>query len=211
MSTPPTMTRERPGATGGRPAPEIRRDRRLPPRPPRGPALGRSSESVLCLLAGGMFVTGAWAASAYHLRIFSSPFPLWIVLAANGAIALTLGVAAWFVRDAPPPDAEGDEDLVRVPRALWESVQSRARAGGSPTRPPRGGWVARPAHSAVPPIARGASSGTRAGVPAPRTTSRGSLRAPRASLRRRELGRIEFYGSADCDLFAGENSGNPDP
>jgi hypothetical protein len=108
------------------------------PRPESGePARGRIAESLLLALAGGGLLAGAWAASVHHLRVFSSPYPLWILLALNGVFALGTGVVAVFVPDSGPFILDGP-DVIRVPRDEWEALQRRLRPVGQRSQRPAG-------------------------------------------------------------------------
>jgi hypothetical protein len=74
-------------------------------------------------LVSAPLLAGAWLASADHVRILSSPFPLWIILALNGVIAAVAGAIALFsTGDGPIDDAP---EMIRVPRSEWESLQRR--------------------------------------------------------------------------------------
>jgi hypothetical protein len=83
----------------------------------------RLATSFLLFLASAAFVTAAWAASRYRIRLLGSPFPLWIILALNGAIVGGVGVAAVFLRVSD--SSEDDPEVVRLPRAQWESMVRR--------------------------------------------------------------------------------------
>jgi hypothetical protein len=99
----------------------------LPPSRTLTSTRDRLRESLPLLLAGTAFWSGAWAASAYHVRLFSSPYPLWIVLALNGGVLAVAGTASVFLSKPDQPFGE-DPDVVRVPRSQWEALTS-----GTPT------------------------------------------------------------------------------
>jgi hypothetical protein len=78
-------------------------------------------EGTPLFLASASLFVGAWAASDYHIRILSSPFPLWILLALDGVVAALVGAIALFVAE---PDTSADDDplTIRVSRVQWESL-----------------------------------------------------------------------------------------
>jgi hypothetical protein len=96
--------------------------------PPRGEADGslrsRLWMSLPLFAASAGFLAGAWVASNDHIRVLSSPFPLWIVLALNAAVAAIVGAAATILTE-PDPTVDDDEQMIRVPRVQWESMQRR--------------------------------------------------------------------------------------
>jgi hypothetical protein len=163
------------------------------------------------LLAGVAFWAGAWAASAGRIRVFGSPYPLWILLALNGTVAAIAGMASVFVTEADRPTGE-DPEVVRVPRVQWESLQRRAGVERPPSRPaPRA--VTIPAWSEVdhvaltanpvlpaksllppPPVPVSAPSPSRAQVP--------------ASPLRLEMGLLELQGIARGAIYTGEKLGS---
>ena len=73
------------------------------------------------LLLGSVLLGGAWAASADRLRIFSWPYPVWILLAMNATVILGAAFVGAFIRE-PSTLAEDDPELVHIPRARWESI-----------------------------------------------------------------------------------------
>jgi hypothetical protein len=84
----------------------------------------RLEEGLPLLLLGSALLLGAWAASADRLRIFSSPYPVWILLAMNGTVILGAALVGAFLRE-PSVLPEDDPELVHVPRARWESLLQR--------------------------------------------------------------------------------------
>jgi hypothetical protein len=179
------------------------------PRPGWPEVLRRQfSDGLLLALAGVGLLAGAGYSSLHHLRVFSSPFPLWILLAVNGAIALVAGVAAACMPEPTPPRPE-DPDVLRVPRKEWDSLQRRLRLAGLESAWPdntgllrlqreldQGGSLG-PASSAMQHPTGGTGSGpmlvTRAGRPSP------------AVAREREHLLLELQCIAEGALFASEN------
>jgi hypothetical protein len=102
-------------ATGAR-APKVSHSLR-----PVDSVRARLRESAPLFLIGAAFFAGVWVASADHVRVLTSPYPLWILLAINGAVALVAASTSVFV---PNPDSaiDDDPDIVRVRRDQWEAL-----------------------------------------------------------------------------------------
>jgi hypothetical protein len=82
-------------------------------------------------------LTGAWLASADHVRILSSQFPLWIILALDGVVAALAGAVTLLVGADDSSDEDGE--MVSVPREEWDSLRSRvvvAERSSRSVRPP---------------------------------------------------------------------------
>ncbi|MCI4367348.1 MAG: hypothetical protein L3K08_06320, partial [Thermoplasmata archaeon] len=174
----------------------------------------RFRESAPLAAVGLAFIAGAALASVDRLRVLSSNFPLWILLALDGGVAVVAGGMAFFVAEPDRP-IDDDPNVVRVPKAEWESLLRRleivSRTPGS-----RGGapewsesWAPVPvaAHSltstatapaSVPPAATAASGG-----PSPA----GPAGAPSREDLRREMGWLELQGFAESAVTTGESLG----
>jgi hypothetical protein len=173
-------------------------------------AHGRFRDSILLFLAGGALLGAAWASAAHQVRVFSSPYPLWILLALNAAIAMMAGVAAGFVVE-PDPTSEDDAGLVRVPRSEWESLQRRLRNSGreNSRRDPVAPLLV------VPEVDPGASCPSAPPTPIfrflpspPVDLTTGILETDLPGVRyRREQGLLELQYIAEGALFASDNLG----
>jgi hypothetical protein len=179
------------------------------PRPGWPEALQRQfSDGLLLALAGLGLLAGAEYSSLHHLRVFSSPFPLWILIALNGAIALVAGVAAACMPDPAPPRPE-DPNVLRIPRKEWDSLQRRLRLAGLESAWPDNTGLLRLQRD----LDRGGSpepaSSTMEHPPganlpgAPRQVGAGRLSPAAAGGRERAL--LELQCIAEGALFASEN------
>jgi hypothetical protein len=97
------------------------------------PASGQFRSSLYLFLVSAPLLAGAWIASVDHIRLFSSPYPLWIILALDGIVAALAGTLGLFYGDGDRP-IDDDPETVRVPRAEWESVQRRLAVAQRSTR-----------------------------------------------------------------------------
>jgi hypothetical protein len=151
--------------------------------------------SLPLVLGGASLLSGAWLASVDRIRIFNSIFPLWILLALNGAILAIAGIAALLLKEADPA-IEDDPNLVRVYRAQWEALFQNLGvppvAGGPPSWMTDGGpsWAA---------LAGAESSPYTAGSGSGRATDRPSGSAP------------AFPGEVPDDSSRGPRVGPPEP
>jgi hypothetical protein len=168
-------------------------------------------ESLVPILGGLALIAGAWEASADHIRVFSSPYPLWILLAVNGGIALVAGVVSIFIVEPNAPTADVP-DVVLVPRKEWESLQRRLRASGrEPRRPDGVGPDRSPFEPArvVPAVgaSRVSDNGPTRYDPAPQRPARSGRTLPGGPLGR-ERALLELQCIAEGALFASQNLGS---
>jgi hypothetical protein len=182
---------------------------------------GRLREAFPLLVVALAFLLGALVASALHARLFSSEYPLWILLGLNGGLAAIAGAASFFVREDV---SDEDPDLMLVPRAAWEELV-RERAPPRPAPPEPGGrprWDESVEERAPPPAPRRKPSpqpSLLASVPAmisrTRPVSSGTsppgeeVAPPRTSpeMLRLEVGLLELQGFAETAVATGENVG----
>ena len=195
--------------------------------PPEPPAVGappireprpatwreRFREAAPLAAVGLAFLAGAALASLDHWRIFSSEFPLWILLALDGGVAVIAGGMAFFVAEPDRP-IDDDPGIVRVPRAEWESLLRRleivTRSTGQRGAAPEWSEALLPA-----PVTRAPSPGG----PAPSAPSAGATAGPTAAPApppvpapsreelRREMGWLELQGFAESAVSTGESLG----
>jgi hypothetical protein len=167
-------------------------------------------EGAPLFLVGAAFLSSAWAASVYHLRILASPYPMWILLVMNGAIIVAAGTVGLFVRESEhlPND---DPEMIQVPRARWESLLSRLEPLQTPVRP----------SPPIPIIPPAPASGRFVPTPRPTLPLRVPLTAPREPRRparvstqdtertalRRGMGVLELHGIAEAVITTGEKLG----
>jgi hypothetical protein len=198
---------------GPDPSPPV--EANLPDRSPRHrlrESLGRRSTECFLLAAGGSgLLAGAWDAALNHVRLFSSTYPLWILLALNGAIALATAVAAAFVPDPEVLLAE-DPGTVRVPREEWESLQRRFRPvpqevrRGDRGRPvPSLHGLGRVSSASGVPRSRGTLTTNGSWARSGTTTTR---KPALATTLGREEALLELHCIADGALFASDNLGS---
>jgi hypothetical protein len=161
-------------------------------------------------LLGAALVVGAWVASAERLRIFSSPYPVWILLTMNATVLLGAGFVGTLIRE-PPLLPEDDPDLVHVPRARWELLLERleesTRKEPEPTPPPMRtetspiteAMVVAPLPVVVvqpPPV-----------LPAAPSRARVAATVEDASTLRREMALFELRGIAVAAITTGQKLG----
>jgi hypothetical protein len=174
------------------------------------PIVVRFGESVPLLMAGAGFLSTAWAASAYHLRILGSAYPLWILLAVDGAIILCAGAVGVLLRE-PSPSPKSDPEFVRVSRTRWESMLRQEQGRDSGVRPK---LPARPAPGPIgldgPARPTGSSVMWATALPAVAPARRSSDVGPptgEAAHLRLEMGLLELYGIAEAAITTGEKLG----
>jgi hypothetical protein len=131
-------------ATGAR-APKVSHSLR-----PVDSVRARLRESAPLFLIGAAFFAGVWVASADHVRVLTSPYPLWILLAINGAVALVAGSTSVFVTN-PDPAIDDDPDILRVRRDQWEALVRDLKVPHRVSGPPSWMTDRSPAWSALLP------------------------------------------------------------
>jgi hypothetical protein len=169
-----------------------------------GPLRKRVAESFPLVLAALGFLAGAWFASTHQLRIFSSPYPLWIVLALNAVVAALAGIAGLFVME-PEGLPEVDSSVVTIPRSEWEALTLPARAPPSPLDGPRPWVTALPDWATLDPVVPKVMTAPVRLAPPPRTTP--PTPVVDATALRREMALLELEGIAEGGVATGENLG----
>jgi hypothetical protein len=175
-------------------------------------------ESFPLAAIGLAFLAGAALASADRLRVLSSPYPLWILLALNGGVAVVAGGAAFFVTEPDRP-IDDDPSVVRVPKAEWEALLRRLEGASRAvrSRPVIPEWA-----EPIPPVptlprtrpppapALGPVSETPVIATPPSAPPEESLAAPSRTDLRREMGWLELQGFAESAVSTGERIGVPE-
>ena len=171
----------------------------------------RIRESLPLVAAGAGFLAGAAVASAAHVRLLSSPFPLWIVLALNGVLASAAGTAAVFL-DEPDRPIDDDPDTVRVSRVEWEALLRRLesasqKASSRPSAPGLPAWLEGPEPvRPIPPPSPSKVPETPA-VPPGATLPAVVPNAQAPEALRREMGLLELQSLGASAVATGENLG----
>jgi hypothetical protein len=177
------------------------------------PLIARVRVALPLLLLGAVLLVGAWVASADRLRVFSSPYPVWILLSMNATVILGAGFVGAFILD-PSALPEDDPDLIYVPRSQWEALLSGvARSGGetaervSAPRPPeqRTNNGERPEERSPRLI-----DGSPAALVPPRDSEPPTSTEGDASDLRREMAIFELRGIAEAALTTNEKLGGDD-